>query len=118
MLIRPLKLTGYQGLWGVVFKLFEVRLWGQFIFISQIKFHKNFMPTALVESTSALGLAIAEILGDPYVKMVPLPRIPNYRDLGRRPNPLSVRNSNIAERTQVRKNLNLLNGQAELMTSQ
>ena len=60
----------------------------------------------------------AEILGDPYVKMVPLPRIPNYRDLGRRPNPLSVRNSNIAERTQVRKNLNLLNGQAELMTSQ
>jgi len=31
---------------------------------------------------------------------------------------LSVRNSNIAERTQVRKNLNLLNGQAELMTSQ
>ena len=25
---------------------------------------------------------IAEILGDPYVKMVPLPRIPNYRDLG------------------------------------
>ena len=60
----------------------------------------------------------AEILGDPYVKMVPLPRIPNYRDLGRRQNPLSIRNSNIAERTQVRKNLNLLNGQAELMTSQ
>ena len=60
----------------------------------------------------------AEILGDPYVKMVPLPRIPNYRDLGRRPNLLSVRNSNIAERTQVRKNLNLLNGQAELMTLQ
>jgi len=60
----------------------------------------------------------AEILGDPYVKMVPLPMIPNYRDLGRRQNPLSVRNSNIAEQTQVRKNLNLLNGQAELMTSQ
>ena len=64
------------------------------------------------------GHLSAEILGDPYVKMVPLPRIPNYRDLGRRQNPLSVRNSNIAERTQVRKNLNLLNGQAELMTSQ
>ena len=32
--------------------------------------------------------------------------------------PLSVCNSNIAERTQARKNLNLLNGQAELMTSQ
>ena len=63
-------------------------------------------------------LGCAEILGDPYVKMVPLPRIPNYRDPGRRPNPLSVCNSNIAERTQVRKNLNLLNGQAELMTSQ
>jgi len=62
-----------------------------------------------------LPFLFAEILGDPYVKMVPLPRIPNYRDL---PNPLSVRNSNIAERTQVRKNLNLLNGQAELMTSQ
>jgi len=61
---------------------------------------------------------IAEILGDPYVKMVPLPRIPNYRDLGRRQNPLSVRNSNIAEWTQVRKNLNMLNRQAELMTSQ
>ena len=60
----------------------------------------------------------AEILGDPYVKMVPLPRIPNYRELGQRPNPLSVRNSNIAKRTQVRRNLNLLNGQAELMTSQ
>ena len=58
MLIRPLKLTGYQGLWGVVFKLFELRLWGQFIFISQIKCHKNFMPLALVDSMSALGLAI------------------------------------------------------------
>ena len=68
--------------------------------------------------TISKKVAIAEILGDPYVKMVPLPRIPNYCDLGRRPNLLSVRNSNIAERTQVRKNLNLLNGQAELMTSQ
>ena len=60
----------------------------------------------------------AKILGDPYVKMVPLTRIPNYRDLGRRQHPMSVRNSNIAERTHVRKNINLLDGQAELMTSQ
>ena len=72
----------------------------------------------MMSNHEMLVLLSAEILGDPYVKMVPLPRIPNYRDLGRRPNPLSVRNSNIAERTQVRKNLNLLNGQAELMTSQ
>jgi len=54
-------------------------------------------------------LHLAEILGDPFVKMVPLPRFANYRDLGRRQNPLYVRNSNIAERTQARKNLNRLN---------
>ena len=61
---------------------------------------------------------IAEIIGDPYVKMVPLPRIPSYCDLGQRQNPLSIRNSNIAEWTQARTNLNLLTGKAELMTLQ
>ena len=60
----------------------------------------------------------AEILGDPYVQMFPLPRIPNYCDLGRRQNMLSVCNSNIAQRTQARKNLDLLNRQAILMTTQ
>ena len=60
----------------------------------------------------------AEILGDPYHKMPPLPRIPNYRDIGQRQNPLSVHNSNIAQRTRTRKNLNLLNRHSEFMATQ
>ena len=60
----------------------------------------------------------AKILGDPYVKMVLLPRIPNYHDLGQIKTPLSVCNSNIAQQTQARNSLDLLNRQEELMTSQ
>ena len=78
----------------------------------------TFLPRAAKPSSER---GCAEILGDPYHKMVPLPRIPNYRDLGRRQNPLSVHDSNIAQRTRSvqRTNLarvtSLLNGHTKLM---
>ena len=78
----------------------------------------TFLPRAAKPSSRR---GCAEILGDPYHKMVPLPRIPNYRDLGRRQNPLSVHDSNIAQRTRsaqrtdLARVTSLLNGHRKLM---
>ena len=60
----------------------------------------------------------AEILGDPYHKMVPLPRIPNYCNLGRRQNPFSVHKAKLAQQTRLRKILDMLNGHVKLVPTQ
>ena len=81
--------------------------------------HMPNSPTHLpraVKPSSRRGCA--EILGDPYHKMVPLPRIPNYRDLGRRPNPLSVHKPSSAERTRQARLTSMLNEHTKIMTPQ